>query len=200
MLNERIIQAASHITATLAADMQAVAAAALLATAKKVQPAQAAHAAQQQPIESDGASGSSSSAVATASTAAGVRDGLTLGQTATSLFWLPAAKAWLQGCSSDLLLAVASAVDAALVAAESGGHVIPQIMEQIQDAISVLYYTLQHHGHHAATAAGRKGHNAILLSATAMLRALKVCSFGVCLHVQPGLLFTANLGMTAWVN
>ncbi len=67
-----------------------------------------------------------------------------LGQALTSMLWLPQLHAWLPPpLCAEAVAAVADGVARALAAAEGGAHVPPSTMQEIQDAISVLYYLIQ---------------------------------------------------------
>jgi hypothetical protein len=105
--------------------------------------------------------------------AAAAQRGLTLAQAAVSLLWLPTAREWMTPCAAALLLAVASSVRSTLGPAAAGKHLTPNMMELVQDAISVLYYTVQQQGKHLAGAAGVQGAAAVAAAAECMLEALQ---------------------------
>jgi hypothetical protein len=105
--------------------------------------------------------------------AAAAQRGLTLAQAAVSLLWLPTARYWMTPCAPALLLAVASSVRSMLGPAAAGKHLTPNMMELVQDAISVLYYTVQQQGKHLAGPAGVQGAAAVAAAATCMLEALQ---------------------------
>jgi hypothetical protein len=105
--------------------------------------------------------------------AAAAQRGLTLAQAAVSLLWLPTAREWMAPCAPALLLAVSSSVRSTLGPAAVGKHLTPNIMELVQDAISVLYYTVQQQGKHLAGLAGVQGAAAVAAAAECMLEALQ---------------------------
>jgi hypothetical protein len=79
-------------------------------------------------------------------------------------------------CSTEVVALVASSILQVLRAAEGGMNVVPALMEEVQDGVSVLYYLLQRFGVHLATAEGDRGQAAIVQAARVALRVLQVCA------------------------
>jgi hypothetical protein len=105
--------------------------------------------------------------------AAAAQRGLTLAQAAVSLLWLPTAREWMAPCAPALVLAVSSSVRSTLGPTAVAKHLTPNIMELVQDAISVLYYTVQQQGKHLAGPAGVQGAAAVAAAAECMLEAMQ---------------------------
>ncbi|KAG1680341.1 hypothetical protein FOA52_015431 [Chlamydomonas sp. UWO 241] len=94
-----------------------------------------------------------------------------LGQALTSLLWLPQFHEWVRPVAVGVVRVMAGCISSVVGAAGSGAHVAPALMQEVQDAISSLYYIVSRHGADIAAAPG--GEDALHLAASAMLCAMQ---------------------------
>eukprot|EP00798_Chlamydomonas_sp_ICE-L_P016531 gene16531-22759_t len=89
-----------------------------------------------------------------------------------SLLWLQEFQQWSRPCCVGAVQVISVCIERLLDAADAGLHVPPSLMQEVQDGISVLYNSLQHHGA-ALCHELDGGHEAIVQAAAAMFRALQ---------------------------
>lgn len=75
-----------------------------------------------------------------------------MGQVILSVMGLPSAHDFLGQVATDSVFILSSGIRHVLETAEQGQHIAPAVMEHVQDAISCLYYLVQHHGQYVCSA------------------------------------------------
>jgi hypothetical protein len=89
-----------------------------------------------------------------------VRPGLSVSQAGASLTMLPTAAAWLAPAAAPLLRLSARGVGALIGAADAGAPLSPALMDQLQEAITLMIFLLSNHGRDMAAGAAAAGPHA----------------------------------------